>query len=115
MTLDEGATLRHSTYHRPTILVLLKQQESHGYELSTRMTELGFDHRSASSLYSVLRDMESEKLITSAWDVSAHGGPPRRTYALTAAGERYLVESLPVLARQYQALGAVLALHSRIQ
>ncbi len=95
-----GAALRHYTYYRPTILVLLKEHESHGYELISRMNELGFDHRLASSLYGVLRDMEDEGLIVSSWDLSGSGGPPRHVYALTASGEQFLRDSMPTLVRR---------------
>src|ERR1700738_3562453 len=52
-----GLALRNYTYYRPTILALLKERESHGYELASRITELGFDQRLASSIYKVLRDL----------------------------------------------------------
>ncbi|MDQ6615533.1 MAG: helix-turn-helix transcriptional regulator [Actinomycetota bacterium] len=109
-----GSALRHYTYYRPTILVLLKQYESHGYQLASRMSDLGFDHRLTASLYGVLRDMEDEGLIASSWDLSGSGGPPRRVYALTAPGEQYLRESIPTLVRQRQALDATLDLFSRL-
>ncbi|MGH3850146.1 MAG: PadR family transcriptional regulator [Pseudonocardiaceae bacterium] len=114
MSADEGGSLKHSTYYRPTILILLEQHDSYGYELSRRIIELGFDQRLASNLYNVLRDMENEELITSAWDMSERGGTPRRMYAPTALGKQYLVDSVPLLIRQYQALGATLALYSTL-
>ena len=109
------SALRHYTYYRPTILILLKEHESHGYELISRMNELGFDQRLASSLYGVLRDMEDEGLIISSWDLSGSGGPPRRVYSLTADGDRYLQESVPALVRQRDALDATLDLYSVLQ
>lgn len=109
-----GGALRHYTYYRPTILVLLKERESYGYELSSRMTELGFDQRVTASLYSVLRDMENEDLITSVWDVSDLGGPPRRMYAITVGGEQYLRDTMPMVVRQRQALGSMLALYAAL-
>ncbi len=113
--IDEGgAALKHYTYYRPAILVLLKEDESHGYRIASRMTDLGFDQRLVSSLYSVLRDMEHEGLITSAWEISHSGGPPRRVYALTTAGEQFLRDSLPALIRQREALGAMLELYSTL-
>lgn len=110
-----GAGLRHYTYYRPTILVLLKEHESHGYELISRMNELGFDQRLGSSLYGVLRDMEDEGLIVSSWDLSGSGGPPRRVYGLTESGEQFLRDSVPTLVRQRDALDATLDLYSVLQ
>jgi PadR family transcriptional regulator PadR len=113
-TTEGGHVLRHYSYYRPAILVLLKERESHGYELAGRMCDLGFDQRLASSIYKVLRDMEDEQLIASSWDVSEHGGPPRRVYTLTDTGDRFLHDSAPTLLRQRQALDAMLDLYSSL-
>ncbi|MDQ6617701.1 MAG: helix-turn-helix transcriptional regulator [Actinomycetota bacterium] len=112
---EDGLVLRHYTYYRPTILVLLKEHESHGYELVSRMTELGFDQRLASSIYKVLRDMEDEGLIASSWDVSGQGGPPRRVYELTDMGAEFLRDAVPMLVRQRHALDAMLGLYNRLE
>lgn len=114
---DHGSAgaLRQYSYFRPAILVLVKEREGHGYELAGRMTDLGFDRRAAASIYSVLRDMEKEQLITSSWDLSGRGGPPRRVYAITEAGEEFLREWLPALIRQRQALDALLDLYSQVE
>ncbi len=100
--------IRHYTYYRPAILLLLKEQGSHGYELFRRLAELGFDSRDSASLYGVLRDMESSGLITSSWDTSHSGGPPRRVYAITVNGDKYLRDSEALLVRQRDALSAML-------
>jgi DNA-binding PadR family transcriptional regulator len=109
------AAIRHYTYYRPTILILLKEHESHGYQLIGRMNDLGFDQRLASSLYGVLRDMEDEGLIASSWDLSGTGGPPRRVYRLTGPGDQFLRHAVPTLVRQRDALGAALDLYSVLE
>jgi len=111
----EGAPVRQYTYNRPAILILLKERQSHGYELASRMSGLGFDQSVASSIYKVLRDMESEKLISSSWDTSEHGGAPRRVYRLTESGERYLRDLAPTLFRQRHALDTMLHLFSTLE
>lgn len=99
---------RRYTYHRPAILLLLREHESHGYELFGRLAELGFDSRDSASLYGVLRDMEKVGLIGSSWNMSQSGGPPRRIYATTALGDQYLRDSEALLVKQRDALNVML-------
>lgn len=107
---NSSGDFRHNFYSRPAILVLLKEYDSHGYELVERIAEVGFDSRNSrdsASIYRMLRTMEKEGLITSSWDVSKTG-PPRRVYAITAPGERYLRNCKGLLVRQRDALAALL-------
>jgi len=71
--------------------VLLKEESSYGYELMERLEEeFGFEQIiSAGSLYRTLRRMEQEGLCKSEWETS-EGGPARRVYSITEAGEEYL-------------------------
>ncbi len=73
-------------------LVLLREENSYGYELMERLEEdFGFEQINAGSVYRALRQMENEGLCRSEWDVRAEGGgPPRRMYAITDEGEAYL-------------------------
>jgi PadR family transcriptional regulator PadR len=103
-----GGVARFSNYHRSAILILLRERDSHGYELVQRMVELGLGPLVAASIYGVLRSMEAEGLVTSSWDTSRRGGPPRRVYAKTPEGEAYLSDMAPVLSQQREALGAML-------
>jgi DNA-binding PadR family transcriptional regulator len=90
------------------VLVLLKERPGHGYQLADRLTDLGVDPRLGRSLYRVLRDMESRELVTSAWDLSETGGPPRRVYTTTEAGDAYLADATDGLIRQRVVLGQLL-------
>jgi PadR family transcriptional regulator, regulatory protein PadR len=75
------------------VLVLLKEETSYGYELMGRIEEeFGFEQINPGSVYRILRQMENEGLCSSVWDVRAEegGGPARRMYAITDAGEAYL-------------------------
>jgi PadR family transcriptional regulator, regulatory protein PadR len=77
----------------PIVLVLLEEENSHGYELMRRMEEeFGFEQINPGSVYRTLRQMENEGLCRSEWEVprAEEGGPPRRMYAITEAGEAYL-------------------------
>lgn len=86
----------------PVTLVLLRQWSSYGYELMERYVELGFEAVNPGTVYRTLRKMEKDGLCESKWETtSSSGGPVRRIYSITEAGEAYLdlwVESL----EQYQ-------------
>ena len=74
----------------PVALVLLREQNSHGYELMERLEEFGLEEGvSPGTLYRTLRRMEKEGLCESEWEASG-SGPTRRTYSITDAGEEYL-------------------------
>ena len=77
----------------PFTLVLLKEEDSYGYELMEQIEDqFGFEEINAGSVYRTLRQMEKEGLCSSEWDLRTEdeGGPPRRMYAITEAGEAYL-------------------------
>lgn len=99
--------LRARNLLRPAMLLLLKEHESHGYELVSRLSELGFDVPDFGGLYRSLRAMEDEGVVTSHWGTPARG-PARRVYAITPEGERQLRESAPVLVQQRRAIGGLL-------
>ena len=106
---ESGGTedLRSRSLLRPAILLLLKERESHGYELVSRLSELGFDVPDFGGLYRALRGMEDEGLVSSHWGTPARG-PARRVYAITAEGEQQLKESAPALVNQRRAIGGLL-------
>lgn len=74
---------------RPCLLLLLREQPSHGYELIERLAELGFDESDPGGLYRALRKLENQALVSSSWEHSS-GGPRRRRYALTEEGQAEL-------------------------
>ncbi len=92
MSAQPKVQARPRKWLTPVTLVLLEEERSHGYELMKRMEEeFGFEQINPGSVYRTLRQMENEGLCRSEWDVRrAEGGPPRRTYAITEAGEAYL-------------------------
>ena len=53
-------------------------------------TEFDFEQINAGTLYRTLRQMEKEGLCESEWDSSERGGPARRMYHITEAGEAHL-------------------------
>jgi PadR family transcriptional regulator, regulatory protein PadR len=93
LATEQKVEARPRKWLTPVTLVLLKEESSYGYELMERMEEeFGFEQINPGSVYRALRQMENEGLCSSVWDVQAEegGGPPRRMYAITDAGEAYL-------------------------
>ncbi len=76
-------------FMRPCLLLLIREQPSHGYDLLVRLEELEFRRFDPGGLYRALRAMEQEGLVRSAWELSEMG-PPRRMYRLTGEGEDWL-------------------------
>ena len=74
---------------RPCLLLLLREQPAHGYELLERLRPLGFTRDDPGRLYRALRALEQDGLVRSAWQPSS-GGPDRRIYELTRRGTEEL-------------------------
>lgn len=83
---------------RPCLLLLLAERPGHGYDLIERLRSLGFDSDGAGPLYQILRRLEADGLVDSAWD-AAGPGPARRTYRLTAEGWSVLAASAEAMER----------------
>ncbi len=73
----------------PVILLCLREWNSYGYELMERAATFGFEAMNPGTLYRTLRQMEKEGIVKSTWETSK-GGPARRMYSITDAGEAYL-------------------------
>jgi len=95
---SEPEDVRSRSLLRPAILLLLREQESHGYELMSRLAELGVEvPPTTGGLYRSLRTMAEEGLVTSYWSTPERG-PARRVYAISETGEQHLEQSMPALA-----------------
>jgi PadR family transcriptional regulator, regulatory protein PadR len=73
----------------PIMLLHLRDLNSHGYELMQKITHFGFESVDQGNLYRILRQLEKDAMVTSEWDTTS-GGPAKRIYTITAAGEQYL-------------------------
>jgi PadR family transcriptional regulator, regulatory protein PadR len=82
---------------------LLHEHPAHGYDLRERLRPLGFSRDDPGRLYRALRTLEAAGLVQSQWQASS-GGPDRRTYELTPAGEDRLRDA----AAELQAMHAIL-------
>lgn len=81
---------RVERFHEPALLLLLREQPRHGYELIELLPSLaGGERVDVGNLYRFLRALEAEGVVTSEWSGDLPG-PAKRTYTLTEAGERLL-------------------------
>ena len=91
MAAQPNVEARPRKWLTPLILVLLKEESSYGYEIMERLEEeFGFEQINPGTVYRTLRQMEKEGLCESEWEISTQGGPSRRMYRITEAGETYL-------------------------
>jgi PadR family transcriptional regulator len=73
----------------PILLLMLREWSSYGYELMEKMATFGLAAMNPGTFYRTLRQMEKDGMVRSSWDTS-EGGPARRVYSITEAGETYL-------------------------
>ncbi len=101
MAAEPKVEARPRKWLTPVTLVFLKEESSYGYEIMERLEEeFGFEQINPGSVYRTLRQMENEGLLESEWE-TAEGGPARRMYYITDAGEAYL-DAWADAYRQYQ-------------
>jgi PadR family transcriptional regulator PadR len=93
---------------RPCLLLLLREQPAHGYDLLERLRPLGFNRDDPGRLYRALRALETDELVRSVWEKSS-SGPDRRMYELTRTGMEALHESATALMATDQILGVFLS------
>lgn len=73
----------------PIMLLHLRDWNTHGYELMEKITQFGVESVDQGNFYRILRQLEKDALVTSEWDTTS-GGPAKRIYSITKAGEQYL-------------------------
>lgn len=93
---------------RPCILLLLREDPAHGYDLLERLRAFGFVESDPGGLYRALRKLEDEGLVRSAWEESSTG-PDRRRYELTRTGMEGLHEQAGALASTAETLESFLS------
>jgi PadR family transcriptional regulator, regulatory protein PadR len=89
MPADPPAPALPKNFLRPCLLLLLREEPAHGYDLLERLRPLGFHVADPGGLYRTLRALEQEGLVRSVWEPSALG-PERRIYEVTRRGAEEL-------------------------
>lgn len=107
MHVDAPPTLPRN-HLRPCLLLLLREQPSHGYELLERLRPFGFVREDPGGLYRALRALERDGLVRSAWEPSSEG-PDRRIYELTRGGMEELHRRAKALTSLREALDVFLS------
>ena len=90
----------------PVVLFLLKKKgRSYGYDLSRALQEHALTDAEVerAALYRTLRQLEGNGNVVSEWETDT-GGPARRVYSLTPAGEQHLREWTEVLTHLSQTM-----------
>src|SRR4051812_4598331 len=85
-----GIEVRPRNWLVPVVLLSLRECTSYGYKLMEQAAAFGFEAMNPGTLYRALRHMERNGLCESEWDTTRGGGPARRVYSITDAGEAYL-------------------------
>lgn len=88
------------------LLAFLKGCDAYGYQLARRLSEAGLPQFDNGTVYRTLRQLEKNGFVSSFWDTSA-GGPARRMYSLTQAGEIFLGNWIEGLQRYQAVLNSV--------
>jgi PadR family transcriptional regulator PadR len=71
------------------VLALLRGGESYGYELAQRLEGQGIGPVQGGTLYPLLLRLQKTGLVETRWQ-QGEAGPPRKYYAITAAGRETL-------------------------
>lgn len=95
------------SFLRACVLLLIREQPGHGYDLLDRLHRFGFDAGDSGWLYRTLRSLESKGLCASTWEPSP-AGPRRRTYSLTPRGDQALASSVESLRASVRAMESYL-------
>ena len=72
------------------ILLVMKQRTVYGYELLSTLGKYEMFATAEGTIYPLLRRMEKNGLISSLWQETTPGTPPRKYYSITAQGEKSL-------------------------
>lgn len=107
MTVDTTAPALPKNFLRPCLLLLLREQPAHGYELLERLAAFRFEGSDPGGLYRSLRKLEDEGFVHSAWEPSS-SGPARRIYQITRAGMEELHSRAKALVEARETLDAFL-------
>jgi PadR family transcriptional regulator PadR len=80
---------RVERFGEPAVLLLLREQPAHGYDLLEQLPELTGERVDMGNLYRFLRLLEAEGIVSSKWEEELPG-PSKRTYTLTDEGRALL-------------------------
>lgn len=82
---------RTSRFLIPTLLLILSEEPSHGYELTEKYSEFGFTEADSDpgAVYRTLKLLDSDGFIRSKWKTD-EPGPAKKVYSITDKGSKLL-------------------------
>lgn len=107
------AALEPRNFLQPCLLLLLREQPDHGYELAARLRPMHDGDGDAGAVYRTLRGLERLGLVRSEWQTS-DVGPARRTYFITPEGIGNLDEQAQGLGHTHEAIHVFLDRYLRV-
>ena len=72
------------------ILLMMKQQPSYGYEIISTLEKYPILAAKENTIYPLLRRLMKDDYVSSSWQESAEGLPPRKYYSITDKGIEYI-------------------------
>ncbi len=109
--MDQDMVKPIRSWLTPYLLLMLRSWETHGYDLIQKLNLFGFPAVDQGTVYRTLRQLEKEGFISSAWDAT-DGGPARRLYSITDAGEQFLTQWASALGEYNKMLESFFALYT---
>jgi DNA-binding PadR family transcriptional regulator len=106
---------RRGRWLEPFLLLLVAEDEAHGYSLIRQLNELGVapGEVDVGMVYRTLRELEAEGLVDSSW--AAEAGAPRRDYRLTPGGRLALAEWAAVMDERARLIAAFQPRYARLE
>ena len=72
------------------ILLMIKQRPSYGYEIISTLEKYPILAAKENTIYPLLRRLMKEDYVSSSWQESVEGLPPRKYYSITDKGLEYI-------------------------
>jgi PadR family transcriptional regulator, regulatory protein PadR len=91
MTENWKTQIRKGYLELCILLLIRKHQRLYGFELLERLAKSGLEVKEG-TLYPLLNRMASENQLHASWETENLKGHPRKFYALTRGGEKFLDE-----------------------
>lgn len=90
MNIDEWKSqLKRGTLEY-CILLLISKRDCYGYEIMSELCKYPIISAKESTIYPLLRRLQHDDYLTSFWQESSEGIPPRKYYSITDKGKEYL-------------------------
>jgi PadR family transcriptional regulator PadR len=90
------------------LLAVMQEGPAYGYEMTKRLRARGLSIVGEGSIYPLLGRLERDGLVET-YRAASNGGPPRKYYRASAAGERTLAEGVSEWRAARDAVDAVLS------